>query len=380
MRINIFGIMQKYNISGGRIYSWFLAEALAISGYEVEYITNHKPAFYHDFQDFSKVKLNINIIYPKTNRLINKIFKKLDFEITPKIRMKNITRADFAIIVPQLGNYKLHKKLLKVAQQTSDKLVLINFETPNWFNSLSIIKRTEDMWKGANRIAKYANIILSISKEGQKFAEEYYKDLKNHIQFRYFYTPINHSIADRIKDVKNRKRQLVCISRLDYHKGLNDIINMISTNIKNSTIILIIGSGKISTDFFNKLNKKASDFKVKLVIKYKISEHDKFKIIKESSAMVFPSYFEGFGMPPLESLYCQTPVVAYDLQVLREYGKNNILFVPMGNHKKLGEVAGEILEDPENYIRMIDKDYINNIARIDAKKDVLNNIFKYDLA
>jgi len=176
MNINLIGTMPKNGISGGRLLSWLLAESLAISGIEVSYITNNKPAFYKDFSDFSRVKLNICIHYP--NSFICKLKKRLNIKIVPNILIEKIPQADYTVIVPQLDNVKLHQKFLEVAQKTSQKIVLLNFETPNWFNSLSPLKRDENRWNGWKVIAERADLILSISRESNKYAKIFYTKLK----------------------------------------------------------------------------------------------------------------------------------------------------------------------------------------------------------
>ena len=41
-------------------------------------------------------------------------------------------------------------------------------------------------------------------------------------------------------------------------------------------------------------------------------------LIKNSKALVFPSYYEGFGIPPLETLANNVPIVVSDIPVMRE--------------------------------------------------------------
>lgn len=47
-----------------------------------------------------------------------------------------------------------------------------------------------------------------------------------------------------------------------------------------------------------------------------------------ASAFIFPSLYEGFGMPVLEARACGTRVVASDLQEIREAGDDEVIYIP----------------------------------------------------
>lgn len=50
-------------------------------------------------------------------------------------------------------------------------------------------------------------------------------------------------------------------------------------------------------------------------------------LYRNAEAFVFPSYDEGFGLPPLEAMACGTPVIASDIPVCREVLGTAALFV-----------------------------------------------------
>lgn len=62
-------------------------------------------------------------------------------------------------------------------------------------------------------------------------------------------------------------------------------------------------------------------------------------------AFVFPSLYEGFGLPVLEAMSCGTPVVASNLSALPEcVGDAGLLVDPLDHHA-LADAVGRILED-----------------------------------
>ena len=61
----------------------------------------------------------------------------------------------------------------------------------------------------------------------------------------------------------------------------------------------------------------------------RIEEEDKPAVYRGATAFIFPSYYEGFGLPPLEALACGTPVVGSDASSIPEVvGDAGVLLDP----------------------------------------------------
>ena len=75
-------------------------------------------------------------------------------------------------------------------------------------------------------------------------------------------------------------------------------------------------------------------------------------LYRRASALVFPSRYEGFGLPVLEAMACGTPVVCSDIPALAELAGDAAVRVPPGEAGALAEAVRRVLEEPETAGRL----------------------------
>ncbi|MBW4613041.1 MAG: glycosyltransferase family 4 protein [Desmonostoc vinosum HA7617-LM4] len=69
------------------------------------------------------------------------------------------------------------------------------------------------------------------------------------------------------------------------------------------------------------------------------------KIINQAIALVFPSLWEGFGLPVLEAMACGTPVITSNLSSLPEIAGNAAIFINPYNTREITEAMQAIATD-----------------------------------
>lgn len=76
-----------------------------------------------------------------------------------------------------------------------------------------------------------------------------------------------------------------------------------------------------------------------------VSEADKPALYGGATALVFPSIYEGFGLPPLESMACGTPVIVCRCSSLEEVAGTGALYTPPGDVNALADAMLRIAMD-----------------------------------
>jgi glycosyltransferase involved in cell wall biosynthesis len=66
-----------------------------------------------------------------------------------------------------------------------------------------------------------------------------------------------------------------------------------------------------------------------------------------AEVFVFPSLYEGFGLPPLEAMACGTPVITSHSSSLPEVVGEAGLMVSSGDSQALAQAIRQVLDDPD---------------------------------
>jgi glycosyltransferase involved in cell wall biosynthesis len=75
------------------------------------------------------------------------------------------------------------------------------------------------------------------------------------------------------------------------------------------------------------------------------SDDDIARLFGGAKAFVFPSFAEGFGLPPLEAMASGAPVVCSDIPVFREVYGDAVLYVDPNRPEAIAEGVRKVLTD-----------------------------------
>ena len=220
-------------------------------------------------------------------------------------------------------------------------MVLLNFETPNWFNELAPIPRPVAQWDGWNYIAQECGHVLSISNESMRFAKDFYPSDTRH---EVFYPIVTSTVGRNPLPWNDRDRSVLMITRYDPHKGVDGIVKILSQLESETIFRLVVGSTQLPKYIRLQIEEACRAGGIELEYYSTISAAQKSTLLETTKYLLFPSFFEGLGMPPIEALAAGMGVVAFDLPVLREISEE-MYFVDPGDFITLGVKVAELLRD-----------------------------------
>lgn len=78
-----------------------------------------------------------------------------------------------------------------------------------------------------------------------------------------------------------------------------------------------------------------------------VPDHLLWSLFRQCDVVVYPTSFEGFGMPPMQALYFGKPCVASELPVFRSVFGDRLEYFPPGDVDALAATLASLLVDPE---------------------------------
>jgi glycosyltransferase involved in cell wall biosynthesis len=293
--------------SGGRIHALALAYAFACVGYDVDIYTNTIPIFLKDLPDGEAKE---RICFYANRLFLHKIRKPyVHIVVVPHLACK-IPGFDPFVFYPFVRMMKKVNKCL---------LWYIDFESPNWINETDTFIRNISDYRDSNKLIKNVDIILSTTKIGSEYAKVYYKKYNPQLQFHQLYLSINSTVANKVFGVVKKSNSVCFFGRFNLqYKNPTSLINIIRSLPCDFTLKIIGNKSAVNATLLECITNEAKKKNIVLAFYSKINDEQKFTLLASARLLLFTSKFEGYGLPPIEAQYVETPVLCSDLPVLRE--------------------------------------------------------------
>lgn len=162
-----------------------------------------------------------------------------------------------------------------------------------------------------------ADKIIAISKFTANDINEYYKGNSNKVEVIYNYFNFKkYPTLDKI----SKENYFISVCSSAYHKNTITILKAFDKYCLNggSYNLILVGALKKGTDSYLYYEQMSEAVKSRLMIYDKIDNHLLAELYEKSKAYISASLFEGLGMPIIEAMYFNLPVILSDYPVFHE--------------------------------------------------------------
>ena len=169
------------------------------------------------------------------------------------------------------------------------------------------------------------------------------------------FCPVNVESVEKIKEKYNLKgKYILYVGNLRPHKNVQGLLEAYANlppRLKQEHQLAIVGKRSYH---YSVLLKLAERLKIgsKLLFTDFFEDTNLPALYSGASLFIFPSFYEGFGLPPLEAMACGVPVIASNVSSLPEVvGDAGILIDPKDIYGLTGAME-ELLTDAELKTKM----------------------------
>ncbi len=205
--------------------------------------------------------------------------------------------------------------------------------------------------------SKFASDIITISSAEKKRILKYTRHTppKVHVVHHgisHQFSP-NNIDTDYIKNLKLPNSYILFLGRINTRKNIQIILDAIAGCEELPTLVIIGKKDHKTFDIERYIKEKGISKRVILLGHLEFDEL--LKILASASVFVFPSFAEGFGLPPLEAMKSGVPVVVSNSTCLPEVCGDAALYFEPSDTNQLTKNIQLILNNESLRLRMIEK-------------------------
>ncbi len=146
-----------------------------------------------------------------------------------------------------------------------------------------------------------------------------------------------------------KEEYLLYLGTLEPRKNISKLIDAYYILIKNNmNIPMLVIAGKKGW-LYDEIIEKVKQYQLEDKVKFTgyVSKEEAPILLKGAMLFVFPSIYEGFGLPPLEAMACGTPVIISDAASLPEVVSDAGIKVNPYNIEDLAKAMKLLIDDSE---------------------------------
>ncbi len=228
--------------------------------------------------------------------------------------------------------------------------------------------------------AKHAHKIIAVSNQTKHDLMELYGVNEKKIEVIYpivdyvFQTTDNGQQTTGILKNNLPAKYILNVSSFFLRKNQQTLIRAFDI-IKNKVeedLVLVGGTGNTQKEIEQLIAAKNLQSRVKILSS--VSNHQLAAIYKVASLFVFPSLYEGFGMPIVEALFSKVPVIATKDGCFEEAGGKNSVYINPTSPEEMADSILKVLNNANLKTQMTESGFVH--AQTMTAKIIAENTIK----
>lgn len=232
---------------------------------------------------------------------------------------------------------------------------------------------------------KKSDTIITISEFSKAEIIKYTHVNSNKIQL--IYCGVNQENFSKqnieVEQLQLPKKYILYVGNVKPHKNLITLLkaySILSNEFKNQYKIVIVGKKE---GFITKENEifefiDQNNLKENIFFTGYIQDNQVPNVYKKASLFVFPSMYEGFGLPILEAMCCNIPVISSDAASLKEVGGDAVEYFSPLDYKQLATKIQIVLQNPTLQNQLISKGKLQ-IEKFSWQTAIVKHIAVFDI-
>ena len=345
LKIGYDGKRATNNLTGLGNYSRFVIESLALNYPENKYFV-YTPKVREKLKKLSIFSLaNVFLNLPKSSKFLWRALGIKKQLVDDKIDLFHGLSHEIPI-----GLQKMNIKSIVTMHD------LIFLRKPNYYKFID-----RKIYELKSRYAcKNADRIIAISERTKLDIVELYQIPEEKIDIVYqgceeaFKTKVSFS---KIEEVRNKyqlpNQFILSVGTIEERKNLNLVIEALAIATTAYPLVVV---GK-ATPYLEKVKQSIAKHHLQhsVIFLHNVTFEDLPAVYQSASLFVYPSFYEGFGIPIIEAINSEIPVIAASGSCLEEAGGPNSIYISPNNAKELASAIDKIFGDEKLQQEMISK-------------------------
>ena len=205
-------------------------------------------------------------------------------------------------------------------------------------------------WQKWKYSCKVADRILAVSEHTKKDIISYFKVPKHKISVVPPICNIDFFQENYLKkleeqDIDLPRNYFLYVGAINERKNLMGIINALGVIHPAQRLhLVVVGTG---SEYEKKVRKQIKDYKLEKWISFRshVPNERLPQLYQRAIALIYPSFYEGFGIPVVESLASGTPVITSRLSSLPEAAGPGAIFIDPADPESIAQAMITLHED-----------------------------------